>query len=251
MEGPSLLIASEQLVAFKGKTIRVVSGNSKIGIERLEGQEVRDVFSWGKHLVWQFDTFAMRVHFMLFGTYEAVIDGVSVTGDYKRTKEPRLQMEFDNGEVKLFNCSIKWIEEQDAKDTYDFSLDIMAPQWDGKQAIQQVREQQDEEIADVLLDQTIFSGVGNMIKNEVLSIVRVNPKTSVNDLSEKQLKELVKVTHDFSQQFYEWRKQFVLLKHLKIHRKGTCPHCGGKITREKTGRRERWSYYCPVCQPLR
>lgn len=249
MEGPSLLIASEQLISFKGKKILTVSGNSKIGIERLENKQVKDVFSWGKHLVFQFDTYAMRVHFMLFGTYEAVIEGESVTGDYKRSKEPRLELTFSNGEVKLFNCSIKWIEETDAKAAYDFSVDIMASQWNSKQALANVETHPTEEIADVLLDQTIFSGVGNMIKNEVLSLVRLNPKTKVSALSEKKLTELITTTREFSQQFYLWRKEFVLLKHLRIHRKGTCPHCGGKVTREKTGKKQRWSYYCSHCQP--
>ena len=249
MEGPSLLIAAEQLIAFKGKKIRVASGNSTIGIQRLEGETVGDVFSWGKHLVFQFDEFAMRVHFMLFGTYEAIIDGVSVTGDYKRTKVPRLEMEFDNGTVKLFNCSVKYIEEKDAKATYDFTIDVMSPQWDMQKAIRQVKGYPEEGIADVLLDQTIFSGVGNIIKNEVLSLVCLHPMMKVKDLPGKKTEEVVRAAHAFSQQFYEWRKDFVLLKHLKIHRKGKCPHCGDKVIREKTGKRERWSYYCPVCQP--
>jgi endonuclease-8 len=250
MEGPSLLIAAEQLVVFKGKPIRIVSGNSKIGIERLEGKEVFDVFSWGKHLVFQFNDFAMRIHFMLFGTYEAEINGIAVTGDYRRTKVPRLQMEFDTGIVKLFNCSVKFIESTHAKNDYDFTIDVMSPQWNTEYAITQVKNYPEEQIADVLLDQTVFSGVGNIIKNEVLSLVQVNPKTRVKDLSAQKIKKLVICAQDFSQQFYEWRKAFVLLKHLTIYRKGKCPHCSGKVTREKTGKRQRWSYYCPICQPL-
>ena len=100
----------------------------------------------------------------------------------------------------------------------------------------------------MLLDQDIFSGVGNIIKNEVLSIVCVNPMTRVKDLQQKKLKEIVKVAHDFSDQFYAWRKEFMLTKNLKIHRRATCPHCGGKVTHEKTGKRQRISHYCPVCQ---
>jgi formamidopyrimidine-DNA glycosylase len=49
---------------------------------------------------------------------------------------------------------------------------------------------------------------------------------------------------------YAWRKVFVLRKNLKIHRRKFCPHCGTQVIREKTGRRQRWSYYCPVYQPL-
>lgn len=248
MEGPSLLLASEQLVEFKGRWIKVVSGNSKIGIERLQDKEVCDIFAWGKHLCFQFDEFAMRVHFLLFGTFEAVVNGESVTGDYKRAREPRLKLEFENGKISLFNCSIKVFETPDLKSTYDFSMDIMSPHWDSEQAFTRVKEQPEEEIADVLLDQEIFAGVGNMIKNEVLSLTYTNPKTVVGKLSDEKLREIITTTHNFSHQFYLWRKVFVLRKHLCIHRKAVCPHCGTKVIREKTGKRQRWSYYCSVCQ---
>lgn len=250
MEGPSLLLAAEQLIVFRGKKVRVVSGNSKIGIDRLQDEKVEDIFSWGKHLVFQFDTFALRVHFMLFGTYEAVVQGKAVTGDYKRAREPRLFLQFANGEISLFNCSLKYLETAEAKATYDFSRDILSDKWNAAQAFQSVKEHSQEEIADVLLDQEIFAGVGNIIKNEVLSLTRTNPKTKVQELSDDKLRESIKAAQSYSWQFYEWRKIFQLRAHLLVHRKTTCPHCGSKLIREKTGKRARWSYYCPACQPL-
>lgn len=250
MEGPSLYLAAEQLISFKGKKIQVVSGNTKIGKERFLGKKVLDIFSWGKHLVFQFETEAMRVHFLLFGTFEAVVDGVSVTGDYKRVREPRLKFEFTNGDISLFNCSIKVFETDNLKATYDFTRDIMSSQWNSVQAFKTMKKYPEEEIADVLLDQEIFAGVGNIIKNEVLSLVKISPKEKVGEIPDNKLKEIIRVTKDFSLQFYEWRKEFVLRKNLKIHRKATCPHCGTKVIREKTGKRQRWSYYCPVCQKL-
>lgn len=248
MEGPSLFLASEQLLAFKGKKVKAVSGNTKIGKERLLGMTVLDVFSWGKHLVFQFDGFAIRTHFLLFGTYEATIDGITVTGDYKRAYVPRLELQFDNGNIKMFNYSIKFIEEKDVRSTYDFSVDVMFPKWDPENALKNVLQYPDTDIADVLLDQAIFSGVGNIIKNEVLSLAKTNPKKKVKDLSKKKLKEIIETAHSYSWQFYEWRKKFVLTKSLKIHRKKACPHCGGKVVHEVTGKRKRISHYCPVCQ---
>jgi endonuclease-8 len=71
----------------------------------------------------------------------------------------------------------------------------------------------------------------------------------VSNLSQKQLQALIKATQHFSHQFYVWRKMFALRKHLQIHRKGICPVCQTKLIREKTGKRARWSYWCPVDQP--
>ncbi len=248
MEGPSLKIAKEQLKPFKGKIILKVSGNTKIGKEKLLDLNIKDIFSWGKHLVFQFEPFAMRVHFMLFGTFEAVINGKKVTGDYKRVRIPRLELQFENGTISMFNCSIKYIEEKKLKSSYDFSVDLMSSKWDGEKAYKKILNCKNDEIADVILDQDIFAGAGNIIKNEVLGIVKVNPQTLVGTLSPRKLKEIVKAVHEYSKQFYIWRKKFVLRKHYKIYQKSTCPHCGGKVTRKKTGKRARWSFYCPQCQ---
>jgi endonuclease VIII len=249
MEGPSLALAAEQLAPFKGKTVKAVSGNTTIGKERLVDEKVRDIFSWGKNLVFQFDTFALRFHFMLFGTFTAEVKGKSVTGDYLgKSKIPRLMMEFSNGHIKTYNCSIKVFEHENFKSTYDFGTDLMSPAWDGERALARLKTQGGEEIGDVILDQTIFSGAGNIIKNEVLFLARVHPEKKVRHLPLKKLKEITGLVHTYSHQFYEWRKKFELKKHYQAYRKSACPVCQGKITRKKTGVRERWSFFCPACQ---
>jgi endonuclease-8 len=70
----------------------------------------------------------------------------------------------------------------------------------------------------------------------------------VKDLSPAKLEALVDEAQAYSKQFYRWRKKFVLRKHYRIYQKGACPYCGGKVMRAKTGKRQRWSYWCPVDQ---
>jgi len=249
MEGPSLFLAQEQLKPFKKQVIQSAAGNTKaIDPASLTGLVVKDIFAWGKHLVFQFDTFALRIHFLLFGTFEAEVEGTWVTGDYRRAREPRLAFTFANGQINTYSCSVKIIESKNAKKEYDFGIDIMSKQWDPERAYKSVRKQPDEEIADMLLDQEIFAGVGNMIKNEVLSRMRVAPQHKVGDLSPAKLKAIIADTREYSMLFYKWRKKFELRKHLLVHRKGTCPYCGNKLTRAKTGKRVRWSYWCPIDQ---
>lgn len=250
MEGPSLFLAAEQLQPFSGKKILRVSGNSKIGIERLKGQKVLEIFSWGKHLILQFDDFALKTHFLLYGSFEADVNKVTVTGDYRRTKTPRLVLSFRNGEIRMFNCSVKFIENKNFKTSYDFRSDIMSSQWSNDLALKKIREFPDEEIGDVLLDQDIFGGVGNIIKNEVLFLCKINPKKTIRAITNPKRKQIIGTSQAFSRQFYEWRKIFQLKKHLLIYRKSTCPVCGSKVIREKTGKRKRWSFYCPKHQPL-
>ena len=250
MEGPSLYLAAKQLRPFRGKTVLSVSGNSKIEKERILKKKVKNIFSWGKHLIIQFDEFALRTHFLLFGAFEATVDHSPLTGDYKRSYTPRLQLDFENGTIKLFNCSVKFLETRNAKASYDFTIDIMSPQWSSERAFDSISSKPDVDIADVLLDQEIFAGVGNIIKNEVLWRVRIHPEAKVKNITASELEKLIAETKKFSLLFYKWRRVFLLRKHLDIYQKSTCPRCGAKVTRKKTGKRNRISHFCPVCQSI-
>ncbi|HVT01411.1 MAG TPA: endonuclease [Patescibacteria group bacterium] len=250
MEGPSLFLAQEQLIIFKGKKIKIVNGNTKVGKERFVNKNILDIFSWGKHLVFQFDEFALRIHFLLYGTFEADMNGISITGDYKKSQTPRLQFIFDNGDITMFNCSVKIHETNNLKSEYDYSINIMSKDFDREKAFNSIKDNLESEIADILLTQTIFAGVGNIIKNEVLFLARTNPKEKVINISDAKIKEIINLAVPFSEQFYEWRKKFILKKHYKIYRKSVCTNCGGKVTWQTTGKFKRRSFYCPICQPL-
>ena len=248
MEGPSLFLASEQLQPFIGKRIEEVRGNAKIEKERCEGQVVKDVFNHGKQLFMQFDTFALRTHFMLFGTYEADVEGKQVTGDYVRSHLPRLALTFPNGELRLFNCSVRYVESANVYNELDFSTDVLSRLWNASKALAALRSRGEEQIGDVLLDQEVFAGVGNIIKNEVLSLVRIRPDALVGNISVARRKEIISIARSFSQQFLRWRRVFQLKQHLLVHQKVNCPHCGGELAHEKMGQKQRMAHYCPRCQ---
>jgi len=248
MEGPSLYLAAKQLKPFRGQTVLAVSGNTKIEKERILNKTIKNIFSWGKHLVIQFDKFALRTHFLLFGAFEAEVNNSPLTGDYKRTYTPRLQLDFENGSIKLFNCSVRFLETSNAKASYDFTIDIMSPKWDSDKAFDSIVSKPGVEIADILLDQEIFAGVGNIIKNEALWRVGIHPEMQVKNISPSALKKLITETQKFSLLFYKWRKVFSLRKHLDIYQKSICPRCGANVKREKTGKRNRISHFCPSCQ---
>lgn len=208
MEGPSLYLAARQLKPFRGQTVLSVSGNTKIEKERILKKKVKNIFSWGKHLIIQFDEFALRTHFLLFGAFEAEVNNSPLTGDYKRSYTPRLQLDFENGDIKLFSCSVKFLETKNAKASYDFTIDIMSPKWDADQAFDSTSLKPGVEIADILLDQEIFAGVGNIIKNEVLWRVRIHPAIKVKDITPSELKELIAETRKFSLLFIDGAKYF-------------------------------------------
>jgi endonuclease-8 len=188
---------------------------------------------------------------MLWGTFAATVGGSSVTGDYRRGSAPRLVLAFADGEITIWSASVKFVEDPCAKATYDFSSDVLSTSWDPAAAFAKVRRFPRAEIADVLLDQTIFAGVGNIIKNEVLFRTRTNPFSRVGRLSDARLKAIIADARAFSFRFLELRRVFALRKHLEIYSRSVCPACGLRVRRRVHGERRRRTFFCASCQRVR
>jgi endonuclease-8 len=239
-EGPSIVILKAAVQLFKGKKILSATGNSSIDKDRLINQKVIDFKSWGKHFLICLPNFTLRIHFMLFGSY-------SVTEQTK--KVPRLHLHFSNGDLYLYTCSIKFIEE--ALDlVYDWSGDVLNENWDAKKAKKKLKAQPHQLVCDALLDQHIFAGVGNIIKNEVLFRIRVHPENTIQSLPPRKLTQLINEARNHSYDFLEWKKAFVLKKNWLIHTKKTCPRCHIPVIKKHLGKTGRRTFYCENCQVL-
>ena len=240
-EGPSIVILKEQAAPFLGQTIRRVQGNTTIEKERLVGQRVEALRSWGKHFLVERPDFSLRVHFLLFGSYRI--------NEGKSWADPRLSLGFDNGELNLYACSVRFIEEP-LDLVYDWWADVMSDHWDPALARERLRARPDMLACDALLDQDIFAGVGNIIKNEVLFRIRVHPLSTMGALPARKLRELVDEARRYSFEFYAWKKAFVLKKHWLVHTKRTCPRCQIPLHKEYLGRTQRRTFFCGNCQLL-
>jgi endonuclease-8 len=239
-EGPSIVILKEEAARFRRKRVLEVSGNTKTDKERLKGKTVVDFKSWGKHFLICFNDFYVRIHLMMFGSYRI---------NERRDISPRLSLRFTNGELNFYNCSVKLIEGN-PNDQYDWEKDIMSDTWNGKKAKKAMKQLEDTQICDALLDQEIFGGVGNIIKNEVLFNTKVHPSSLVEALPPRKLSQVIKNARDYSLDFYKWKKKFVLRKHWLVYKKAVCPRCGTKITMQYMGERQRLSFFCSNCQLL-
>lgn len=239
-EGPSILIMKEEVQPFKGKKVLEVSGNSKLDLQRLKGKKITDFRTWGKHFIICFSKFSVRIHLLLIGTYRI---------NEQKESAPRLSMNLKNGELNFYACSVKFLEG-DINDHYDWSADVLSDCWDPKAAIKKLKKKPSTLVCDALLDQDIFAGVGNIIKNEVLYRIHVHPESKVGDLPAKKLKELVAEPRSYSFDFLEWKKQYVLKKHWLAHTKRTCKRCELPLTKQYLGKTNRRTFYCANCQVL-
>lgn len=238
MEGPSLVIAREEMSPAIGQKVLRVSGNSRLPIASLKNQTLDEIGTWGKHLLLFFSNGTIKIHFLLWGSYRV---------NNPKNQDPRLQLEFKNIKIFCYSCSIQFLQE-DVEKIYDWSADVMSPSWDPEKALAKIQKKSKEMVCDLLLDQAIFAGVGNIIKNEVLFKLRLRPEHRTGDLTLRQKKALIAEAQDYTWKFFYWKRNFELKKHWQIMRKKICPRCGGPVTRQVTGHRHRLSHFCKHCQ---
>jgi formamidopyrimidine-DNA glycosylase len=119
-------------------------------------------------------------------------------------------------------------------------------------------------ISDVLLDQNIYPGVGNIIKIEGLHHARIHPKQCIGTLSEK---DILRVIHCCREYAYEWyQKGFAPRKCVYNQSKCvTCTNIIGSVSNgnnniststpstivmQRIGISKRTTFWCLKCQPF-
>lgn len=239
-EGPSIVILKEEVQQFSGQKVIDVDGNTSIDIARLKDKTIREFKTWGKHFLICFDDFTVKIHMLMFGTYRI---------NERKETTPRLSLLFANGELNFYTCSIK-ILEGDINLHYNWKEDVMNEDWDPENAKHSLCKIPNQLICDALLDQNIFSGVGNIIKNEVLYRCKIHPESLVGKIPSDDIQKLIDESVIYSFQFLDWKKKFELKKHWLAHTKKTCIRCDLPLEKKHTGVKKRRSFFCNNCQKL-
>ena len=138
--------------------------------------------------------------------------------------------------------------EGDIDKRYDWSADLMNERWSPRRAKKRIRSNPDLMICDVLLDQSIFSGLGNIIKNEILYRTKIHPESNAGAIPEYKLRELVRTARDYSFEFYRLKKANKLKKSWQAHTKKKCQRCDLPMRKKYTGKLKRRSFFCDNCQ---
>jgi endonuclease VIII len=244
MEGPSLVILKEELKPFLNKKVLRASGNTKQPKETLIGQKLEKIETWGKVLFLIFgekSPLIIKTHFMMFGSYSI--------NKAKANRQPRLELKFKNGSLYFYACSILF-EASDYYNNIDRKVDVLSPDWDEKYVVDLLKQKKNSYLCDLFLDQHLFAGSGNIVKNEVLFNLRKHPLTKLGQVQQKDWPVLVHAVRDYCEKFYQWKKDYVLRQHWQIYRKSTCPLCKQKLQVEILGRTKRKTFFCAKHQAL-
>jgi formamidopyrimidine-DNA glycosylase len=117
-------------------------------------------------------------------------------------------------------------------------------------------------IKQVLMNQEVIAGIGNIYSDEILWRAKIHPFKKVGKLSEEELKGIYKVMKEIlpkaievgGESISDYRRPsgerggFDALRKVYRREGEKCFRCGAKIKRAKLG--ERSAHFCPVCQKL-
>ncbi|NXX47564.1 NEIL2 Endonuclease, partial [Tricholaema leucomelas] len=191
----------------------------------------------------------LRFHFGLFGSVRANelsrAKKANKRGDWKDPK-PRLVLHFENGGfLAFYNCRMNWCSSPRA----DPASDILSGEFHRGQALDALHSPRP--ICYILLDQRHFSGLGNIIKNEILYLAKIHPLTPGSLLARSVLERLLDYAIQFSSDWLRGKLRGQRLHH-QIYLKKQCP-LGHAVMKETFGPSDgfkRLTWWCPQCQPV-
>ncbi|MEA2568220.1 MAG: endonuclease [Acidobacteriota bacterium] len=222
----------------------------------IAGRTIERVRAAGKHLIIDFSgDLSLRTHMRMNGSWH-----IYKTGE--RWQRPRSDMRVvvatDDYVAVGFNVPIAELQPTETVDKLDLGPDFLAEEFDVAEATRRIRARADEEIADVLLNQRVVAGIGNVFKSEVLFLANVNPFRVVANVTDDELASILKLGRRLMQQNVRpgsRERRTTDRAHpaegLWVYSRGSepCRKCGTPIQYRKQGRDVRGTYWCPKCQP--
>ncbi len=145
--------------------------------------------------------------------------------------------------------------------------DLLKQDFDFAGVVAAMQKHADEQIADVLLNQRVMAGIGNIYKSETCFICGVNPFRPVRTLVLSQLEPLVFTARKFLALNVAEDADVEISTYAGLRRtihtsdpsarlwvygrRGEpCRRCGTPIEMRKQGAGARSTFWCPVCQPI-
>jgi len=260
VEGPGTKLKGEKMKAIAvGQVVKTVAGIAAMvpKYQNLVGLKVIDVRTLGKELFIFFqNNMCVRLHFLMDGfvRYNNELGSGIGRAEPKVSKtEAKFVLTLSNDLVSAYQCSVEMRPGEATLERWHnmITLDICWREFDAKRSAETIlaEKNQNRIICDVIMDQEVMPGVGNIIKNEALFNAGIIPISPVKHLNPQLIAHLVKMTRDFSMIFYDCRKHSkALAKHYKMYMFSQCKDCKGRVTKCKPGEYKRGTYFCPTCQ---
>jgi formamidopyrimidine-DNA glycosylase len=130
--------------------------------------------------------------------------------------------------------------------------DILADDWSAAVVVARARSLGGDAIGELLLDQRVTAGIGNVYRCESLWLCRVNPWTSTTDIGDPELAAVFETARRAMRANLKGvaGRRFPGYGRGAVHGRGgrPCPRCGSRIKVRAQGEHARLTYWCPTCQ---
>lgn len=240
-EGPSILFLKNKLQRFKGKTVSEASGYSEMDKSAIDHVKILDIETYGKNLFFVFKDFFVGVHLGLFG---------SMLVNKRKKVNASFALHFPHSEINFYVANTKMYQGKPS-DHFNFKTDILNKDFDGEYVLKTLQEVYSEKsIGDVLMEQELFTGVGNIIRIESLYRAKIHPESLVKDIPEKKLVYLIETVVNYAYEFLDFLKNDEVKEKALIYGKKICPKDKTELMIEEMGKVKRKTYICPKCQKL-
>lgn len=235
----------------------------------ITGRRIEEVRSAGKHLLMQFSgDVLLRTHMRMNGSWHIYRPG-------EPWQRPRRAMRIviATADFVAVGFDIPVAEMVAARDIARhrelrrLGPDLLSEHFDADEAARRIRERADSAIADVLLNQRVLAGIGNVYKSEVLFACRVSPFATVAALNDDEIACLVATARKFLRAnvtdglaamttytgFRRTTNRSDPKERLWVYGRAgePCRRCSSRIEVRAQGRDARLTYWCSTCQPSR
>ena len=231
----------------------------------IRGRVVEGVSSRGKHLLLEFSgDLILHTHMRMNGSWH-----IYKTGErwLAPARDMRIVIGTDTYVAVAFNVPVAEFltRHQLARHAQLQSLgpDLTSAAFDSAEVRRRFDEHATEPLHEVLLNQRVLSGIGNVLKSEVLFVARLDPFADAGTLSPEAFDRLMRaclklmtmnIVESVRMTPVVGRRTTGSLdpnaKLFVYDRIGKpCRVCGTAVEARKTGVDGRLTYWCPMCQP--
>ena len=238
-EGPSILHLCNKLLPFKGKIVKKAGGYGPMPTDWINGKKLLEICTWGKHLLFVFSSGTVRVHLMLFG---------EVRINERKKVNRSFFLEFAKGEINGYVVKAEKLKGS-PKEVYDWRTDILHKNFDAAYVKLLLKEEAKKPIDDVLMDQNIFTGVGNKIRNEALYRAGIHPLSITGKIPAAKITKLIKEVLAYAKIFYHALESKGVNDNFSVYKQEYAAD-GSEVTMQVLPRTKRKIYFSEHKQQL-
>ncbi len=263
-EGDTIFRTARSLARWlEGRTITAArSQRLNVPAERLVGQSVEKVEARAKHLLIRFSGGdVLHTHMRMTGSWHVYPAG----GRWRKPAwQARVVLEAGDRVAVCFDAPVVELLADGEEDRHPSIIglgpDVLVDPLDVGEVVRRARRQPPERAAgEVLLDQRVVSGVGNIYRCESLFATRIHPETPLSALDDATLARLVDQAArlmranlapatGFDRRFAPPGGPAGPWVYGRAGRR--CYRCRTSIRTARLGDPPRQVWWCPTCQPL-